>query len=403
MKKHQQIAKLSSATLLLASLFSPSIFADSHQKDVFKLSKQHLAALKTNSLQVIDSNTFLFNNQLNQIDWPNYFALHAPSLLAKQEVILHWAGYSSVNPKLLIALIELQSQLISTPDEANVEQPLKGLSNEVGFDKQVKDIALQLSARFYAFEQALSDNKISQLQSNTPATLALQSLFSASEQQTEQTNQPAQSKFNQLLSSYAQISNGESLLIDINNRQLAASEQASIQAASFYMSFPWPSGSAWYSGGAHSNTGSGYPFSSLDFNNGSGGWGSNTPWVQASHGGQVTRYSACNIRVTHSSGYATSYYHMDNVQYNTGDVISAGAWLGRYANNYSAALCEGGQSSGPHVHWSLLYNGRFISLQNAYISGYRVDVGNSNYDDYCSNFYFEKNGYRTCAWSPLYR
>lgn len=400
MKKHMPHFTISTATLLVSTLFNQPLFAEAHHNDVFELSDQHLASIKTNSLQIIDSDNFLFNNQLNKLDWPNYFSLHAPSLQKKQEVILHWAGYSSINPKLLIALIELQSGLISTPSDDKFDSPLDGLSNKLGFDQQVKDIAIQLSARFYAFEQALSQNKLSQLQINTPATLAIQSLLAESNVQTEHVTQHSETRFNQLLAAYKHVSNGESLLIDAD---ISSESKQTIQAANFYMTFPWQSGSAWYSGGAHSNTGSGYPFSSLDFNNGSGGWGSNTPWVQASHGGQVTRYSACNIRVTHSSGYATSYYHMDNVQYNTGDVISAGAWLGRYANNYSAALCEGGQSSGPHVHWSLLYNGRFVSLQNAYISGYRVDIGNSNYDDNCSNFYFEKNGYRTCAWSPLYR
>jgi LasA protease len=168
------------------------------------------------------------------------------------------------------------------------------------------------------------------------------------------------------------------------------------------MQLPWPTGQGWYSGGAHSNTGSGYPYSSLDFNNGSGGWGSNTPWVQAAHAGTVTRYSACNIRVTHTSGYATQYYHMDSLQYRSGDYVNQGAWLGRYANSYNQALCQGGQSSGPHVHFSLLQNGYFVSLQNKYLSGYRVDVGNSNYDDNCNNFYFEKNGSRYCAWRRLY-
>ncbi len=194
-----------------------------------------------------------------------------------------------------------------------------------------------------------------------------------------------------------------------SSAQLQHSSKSTVQsaeqqfvAASFSMNLPWPSG-YWYSGGAHSNTGSGYPYSSLDFNNGSGNWGSNTPYVQAAHGGTVTRFSSCNIRVTHSSGYSTNYYHMSNLQYNSGDYVQPGAWLGRYANSYNQALCEGGQSSGPHVHFTLLYNGQQVSLHNQYISGHRIDVGNSNYDDNCNRFYFERNGYRTCAWQPLYR
>ncbi|MGR3981841.1 M23 family metallopeptidase [Pseudoalteromonas sp. 1181_04] len=200
------------------------------------------------------------------------------------------------------------------------------------------------------------------------------------------------------------------LLFPDSRAQLQRSSKSALQssnqqfaAASFSMNLPWSSGYYWYSGGAHSNTGSGYPYSSLDFNDGSGGWGANTPYVQAAHGGTITRFSSCNIRVTHSSGYSTNYYHMSNLQYSSGDFVQPGAWLGRYANNYNQALCEGGQSSGPHVHFTLLYNGQQVSLHNQYISGHRIDVGNSNYDDNCNRFYFERNGYRTCAWDRLYR
>jgi len=94
---------------------------------------------------------------------------------------------------------------------------------------------------------------------------------------------------------------------------------------------------------------------------------------------------------------------MSNLQYNNGDTVQPGTLLGRYANSYNQALCEGGQSSGPHVHFTLLQNGQQVSLHNRYISNYRIDVGNSNYDSNCNNFYFERNGRRTCAWQPLYR
>lgn len=406
MSNGRSITSISLAATFISAFFSQQIHAAAHHDTQFKLSYQDIAAVNSNSLQVISTDAFVFSNQLNTIDWDNYFSLYAPSLRHKQEVILHWAGYASINPKLLLALIELKSELISEPDPEKLTSPLQGLSAKQGFDQQIEDVALQLSARFYAFEQALAQQSTQRITANTPATLALVSLLKLDNSHTHQQTAKSlnQHSINDLLFGYSALFDGESLLIDpLKNQQQLNTPQVIEPAANFSLSFPWPSSYAWYSGGAHSNTGSGYPYSSLDFNNGSGGWGSSTPWVQASHGGTVTRYSSCNIRVTHPNGYATSYYHMDNLQYRSGDVVQAGAWLGRYASNYSQALCEGGQSSGPHLHWSLLYNGRFVSLHNNYISGYRVDVGNSNYDDNCTNFYFEKNGYRTCAWRRLYR
>lgn len=395
-----------------ATLFAAIVFgaqAQVHPEEAFAVTPFQIQKLDVSSLQLIDDQAFVFSPELNEIDWDDFFAQNAPLLAEKKEVIMHWAGYASISPKLILSLIEMQSGLLSQPDEEKLENPLPGLTNKVGFDAQVKAVTLRLSQRFYAFEEALNRKRTALPQYSTPATLALQSTLGeirlSKQERSRQGVQALRSKdhMNRLLDAYSQVFNGESLI----RSQQQKSDEPEFSARrnaynTFTLRFPWPSGSVWRSGGAHSNTGSGYPYSSLDFNNGSGGWGSNTPWVQASHGGTVTRYSRCNIRVTHPSGYATSYYHMDNLQYNTGDRISAGDWLGRYANNYYTALCDGGQSTGPHLHWSLLRNGRFISLQDVYISGYRVDVGNRNYDSNCWNFYFEKNGRKTCAWRNLY-
>ena len=73
------------------------------------------------------------------------------------------------------------------------------------------------------------------------------------------------------------------------------------------------------------------------------------------------------------------------------------------ANNESQATCEGGQSTGPHQHFSLKQNGSFVSLHNVYLSGHRVNVGTVNYDTNCNRFWIEKpNGQKSCANSSLY-
>ncbi|MBQ4862369.1 M23 family metallopeptidase [Pseudoalteromonas sp. MMG013] len=382
------------STLYLSLLTLPMIGfvqAQGQHHLIDELSSKQTALIQAtvNSVIAIDENEFVFNNALQNEDWNDFFYRHAPHLLEFKAVILHWAGHASINPKLLLALMELQSSVLSEPSKSNIMLPFGTLSNKAGFAEQVQDLAITLNQRFYEYAQKV-EGKVR----SSPTNSATSSLISV----LIKTQLKPYGSLNKLVGIYETLSNVPLLLSQ--NKTPAASLNPS---NSFYMSFPWPSGYAWYSGGAHSNTGSGYPYSSLDFNNGSGGWGSNTPWVQAAHGGTVTRYSSCNIRVTHSSGYATQYYHMSNLQYRSGDVINSGAWLGRYANNKNQALCQGGQSSGPHVHFSLLNNGRFTSLHNWYISNYRIDVGNSNYDDNCRNFYFEKNGYKTCAWRALYK
>ncbi|MCF7518375.1 elastinolytic metalloprotease pseudoalterin [Pseudoalteromonas sp. L21] len=388
--------------------FSSIAFAGVHNHETFEFSDQAVEQLNLNSLLIMDDQTFVFNNDLLNEDWDNYFASYAPELQSKQAFILHWAGYYSINPKVILALIEQQSEGLSDPS-VELESVFKNISDKQGFEEQVKDVVFKLSQRFYAFkhwqEQAVKHDKnsnsikhlIRPSQVSTAATAALASMMSKQHNLHAQAND----SLTRFLDIFEQLSPEQSLILNTDQVTFSGEEQ-SVQAT-FTMNLPWSQGYYWYSGGAHSNTGSGYPYSSLDFNNGSGGWGSNTPWVQAAHGGVITRFSSCNIRVTHSSGFATNYYHMSNLQYNNGDTVQPGTLLGRYANSYNQALCEGGQSSGPHVHFTLLQNGQQVSLHNRYISNYRIDVGNSNYDSNCNNFYFERNGRRTCAWQPLYR
>jgi len=109
------------------------------------------------------------------------------------------------------------------------------------------------------------------------------------------------------------------------------------------------------------------------------------------------------MRITHSSGYGTSYYHMDNLQYSSGTYINAGTYIGTYANNKNQALCEGGSSTGPHLHMSLYNNGYWQSLQGFNFSGYYVQVGPSQYDSNCSRNYLWKNGTTYCAGNNIYK
>nr|P27458.1 RecName: Full=Beta-lytic metalloendopeptidase; AltName: Full=Beta-lytic protease; Flags: Precursor [Achromobacter lyticus]AAA21906.1 beta-lytic protease [Achromobacter lyticus] len=164
------------------------------------------------------------------------------------------------------------------------------------------------------------------------------------------------------------------------------------------LQFPFPRGASWHVGGAHTNTGSGnYPMSSLDMSRG-GGWGSNQNgnWVSASAAGSFKRHSSCFAEIVHTGGWSTTYYHLMNIQYNTGANVSMNTAIANPANTQAQALCNGGQSTGPHEHWSLKQNGSFYHLNGTYLSGYRITATGSSYDTNCSRFYLTKNGQNYC-------
>lgn len=429
--------------LIAATTLSLNVNANEHNHKIkdYTFSAQELKALSNANQPQLSDDQFVFNNDLALLDWDDIFANYFPHLQPYKETIMHYAGYYSINPKLLISLIEYKSSLITNPSTTAYNSPLGDLSSKKGFKAQLKDVSEKLNKRFYAYKKISSQHKkVSYVLEHSPksssaATIAFASVLSNKhhsktalnkvKNQTNQTNQTQlfiteQSKIeskisiNSILSAYENVfgQNSEALMIeqqsqkvDTEHLQQSArlTSQAAVSTPNLYL--PWTSGWSWKSGGAHGFDGSTWPLSSLDFYypGGNTGWGGNKPAVYAAHAGTVTWYSRCNMRITHASGIATNYYHMDNLQYNSGSYINAGTYIGTYANTRSASLCEGGQSTGPHLHLSLLKNGYYESLQGYNFSGYYIQVGNSQYDTNCNRNYLWKNGSIYCAGNNIYK
>jgi len=367
-KKHHRNIRpllLSMTTLLLGAALSVS--ANTDASITAQLSRD----------QLIYSYDEMFN-----FDIDNYIASNAPHLKPYAEAISHWAGYSSVSPKVLITLIEQQSQLISQPQKQALQQPLAGLSKEQGFVAQVQDVADQIARQIY---QNPAERSASEFADKRPATAFLLTNSDSKAQQ-------------------AFVSTYQRLFGDLPT----ASEKAQISnnaiqplagPANGFLQFPFPLGQSWHVGGAHTNTGSGnYPMSSLDMSIG-GGWGSNqsNTWVASSAAGSFKRHSSCFAEVVHSGGWSTTYYHLMNIQYSTGANVAKNSYIANPANTKAQALCNGGSSTGPHQHWSLKQNGSWVHLNTVYLSGWQITATGSSYDTNCTRFYLTKNGVKRCS------
>ena len=172
----------------------------------------------------------------------------------------------------------------------------------------------------------------------------------------------------------------------------------------FILNWPWPNGKSWRVGGTHSRS-----WSSLDFSDGitKCSWSRDqdcivaTPLVYSMHSGTVRSVSKCNIVIIHSSGWATQYYHMDDIKFKNGDYVKASQAIGRYAGDYKTALCDAGRTTGPHLHLSLkkIVNGKSLrpqTLDGWLISGYKVKAGVEAYDKNCERCNFQKDGRTYC-------
>ncbi len=137
---------------------------------------------------------------------------------------------------------------------------------------------------------------------------------------------------------------------------------------------PWAVGISWrMTGGPHGNGGYERPFSSLDLAGGDGR-------VLAANDGYI--YNVCGdgysqlVRVIHSNGYATQYYHLRNQPaFVDGSHVSRGTYLGLIG----CQLPCGGSCSGAHVHFVLRQGGTFVSLEGKSIGGWTFHEGSSAY------------------------
>ncbi|MBU0494701.1 MAG: M23 family metallopeptidase [Chloroflexi bacterium] len=140
--------------------------------------------------------------------------------------------------------------------------------------------------------------------------------------------------------------------------------------------------------------------SSIDFSNGWPNWGADTnnQWVVAAAGGTVQKISNCWVEVTHSDGWKTRYYHLENVQMSSG-TVSRNDRLANVANTLAEATCNGGSGTGPHVHFTLIHNGALTTLDGTVLSGWKIDSGRWAYDSDCNYMFLQKGSDKKCSYS----
>jgi murein DD-endopeptidase MepM/ murein hydrolase activator NlpD len=145
------------------------------------------------------------------------------------------------------------------------------------------------------------------------------------------------------------------------------------------LQFPFPLGDAWQFNGAHGWSGYSGVFSSMDFSQYWPACGlASYDEVVVTAGAGVLRkprsYADCWLEIDHAGGWTTSYYHLTDVQRDSGPV-EANVPLGRVG----CETCVGGFASAAHVHFSLKYNGAYVTLDGVDLSGWTVHPGPAYY------------------------
>ena len=154
-----------------------------------------------------------------------------------------------------------------------------------------------------------------------------------------------------------------------------------------YFQPPWEIGDTWSGGGAHGSS-----HNSLDFWGDWVPWGGDTTpyWVAAMQEGVARVWSSCSVSVVHPNGWVTGYYHLDNVQIADFATVQRNDRLSNYADNEAQAICDGGFSTGPHVHMFLRYDGTNISVDEANVdfTAFSHHAGEGDYDTNCDRSWY---------------
>ncbi|WP_341660699.1 M23 family metallopeptidase [Vibrio sp.] len=329
--------------------------------DIGNIDKAKVESL--NNQTFISENNFVFRPIEHPFNMQMYFSEYNEWHLLEED-LLHWSGAMGIDPRVVLTTLAMTSgwNPKSNPSDPELSR----------YKLDIKQITNYLSQVFYqSINQSLSNDQA--------ISFALSSSLKSS------------ALWPQWVSFYKEWF-GE-----------PSSDQSRTKSAQPEMQWPWRAGYNWVPNGPHSHTGSGFPLSSIDVSYDWPRWGGQTYSVTAAHEGYVSVFSRCQLRVTHPDGWATNYYHMDGIDIQHGAWVSKNDRIGTYASQKNIALCQGGSSTGPHLHFSVLFNGRFQSLQNLSLGPYQVDVGRYSYDNNCRYTWMtdKRSNNKRCFWSRI--
>lgn len=281
------------------------------------------------------------------------------------DVILSVARRQSINPRLLVALLEQQGGWVSQakPSAAALSQPMGyPRSWPEALTPQVNWAANQLGIGYYGWRSGtlttltLADGSQVRIHPGQNAgSVAVQHLFA---------QLYGRAEWEAALAEFPAVY--RRLFGDPWERELSTLIPGDLTQPP--MELPFLRGTTWYfSGGPHGAWEAGGSQAALDFAPGSveGGCAPSDAWVTAAAAGVIARseHNAVVLDLDgdgrETTGWVVFYYHVaERDRIEAGTVVEAGDMLGHPS-------CEGGRATGTHLHLARKYNGEWIAADSA--------------------------------------
>ena len=373
---------------------------------------------------VLSNGQFVYGPNIGDFDLKVYLQDHAPYLADYADELYARSEYFSINPKVYLTLLEVHGGLISNPDLDRVQDPFG--FDDAGFIPQIEKISETMFDAYYLHLYTYSplpysrrdlpflvtpNDEVVNVEANTNAgTYAIIAALARIENKEKIIEILDNTHPDGFYQTYKKLFGNDDPLDENNDIRIPASSASTESQQASYpigagpvtppdnlLQLPYLRGLSWKFGGVHDTggcSGLGGPSlnncqftdaSSLDFYPNGSAWGMDTSnmWVVAAASGIPTRYSDCGYKISHSGavnvGWETTYYHLEGAKYLSGSV-NQNDKIGVIANTLAEATCTGGAASGPHVHFSLKYNGAYVSINGTLLSGWYVHAGRWSYD-----------------------
>jgi len=96
---------------------------------------------------LISDGQFVFGPDVKGFDTAAYLRRTGSSLVEYADALTFWCAYTSINPRLVLTLIEMQSGLVQRNPNADPDRPVG--YPQPGFERQVEALTIALATAFY--------------------------------------------------------------------------------------------------------------------------------------------------------------------------------------------------------------------------------------------------------------
>lgn len=303
------------------------------------------------------------------------------------QVVQKVATESSINPRVLVALVEFQSHWVyGQPETQNaIDYPIGYIRpDKKGLYKQLNWAVQQLMVGYYGWRNGI----LSDVQFADGSTLRMAPQLNAGSAAVQyllsKINNPDQ--WNDALYGSDNFSTiFVSMYGDLWQRAQTVEPLLPVNLTQPEMILPFLPGHTWsFTGGPHSAWGTDSAIAALDFAPSSvvSGCTDSDDWVTAVAGGVVVRTDTGVVILDldgdgyEQTGWNILYLHIKtDGKVKEGTIVQQGDLIGHPS-------CEGGSATGTHVHIARKYNGEWVLADGALpftLSGWQVIAGTKQY------------------------